>query len=84
MERDLTAAEMTKGTIDQEALEKIIKDNSDLILKRKLTKKCFIANDGVKNMEPIWMTEHIRKEIKRRRQYNREKRHAQGEERETS
>ena len=37
-----------------------------------------MSKEGIQK-EPIWMIETIRKEIKLRKQYNREKRHASGE-----
>ena len=73
MERDILQQE---GDIDEEILESLMKKNCECILKRKMKKK--LSKEGIQK-EPIWMNETIRKEIKLRKQYNREKRHASGE-----
>ena len=79
MEKDLQKEERERGGVNQETLEKLIKQNCELILKKRLIKRNISDNGGNRSVEPVWMTEEIRREIKIRRQYNKEKRKAAGE-----
>ena len=58
------------------SFEELLKSNADNILKRKTTKKIFSEDKQQLKVEPVWMNYNIKKEIKLRRKYNKEKRNA--------
>ena len=75
MEQDIICKQNNGEIIDEETLEMILKDNCEGVLKRTLKRKEITENGELKKIEPVWMTKNIKKEMKIRRRYNRERSH---------
>ena len=82
MEMNIIEEERKGRVIGQDAFETILKDKCEEVLKKKITRREYNNRNGQKKVEPVWMNEEIRKGIKIRKQYNRDKRYAEGERKE--
>ena len=67
MEDDLLAVRNDNELVEQETIERLIIRNSNNILKRQITKRIVYENNRRREVEPVWMNDRFRKEIKLRR-----------------